>query len=233
MNLETGFARCSSCDAVFDFSRIVRGEGDGGSGSHVGVGSNVGVGPASSPPRPEVAMPRGIVIEDLGRDLTIDRRWFSPGVLFLLLFAGLWDGFLIVTWTASFANGGGSQVLLFTLLHAIAGAFLSYIAAASFLNTTRIAVDRDTLTVRHGPLPWPGAREIRIDRIEQFFTKEKMHRGKHGVSYTYEVHVNERGEEPRKIVSGLRNKEQALFIEQALERHLHLADTPVPGEFTR
>ena len=50
---------------------------------------------------------------------------------------------------------------------AVAGA-LGYAALAMLLNSTQIAADETSITVRHRPVPWPGARLRRssIQRIE-------------------------------------------------------------------
>jgi hypothetical protein len=44
----------------------------------------------------------------------------------------------------------------FLVLNVIMGVVMTYSAATGLLNRTRLSLNRDTLTIEHGPLPWPG-----------------------------------------------------------------------------
>ena len=88
------------------------------------------------------------------------------------------------------------------------------------------------LTIRHGPLPWPGNHTLNSADIEQLFCQEKFRQGKHGGSYTYEVHAVLTDGTKKELVSGLDDADQAIFIEQQLEDHLGIEDRRVPGELT-
>lgn len=55
-------------------------------------------------------------------------------------------------------------------------------------------------------------------------------RSRSGGSATYEIHAITHSGRTIKPVSGLESSEQALFIEQEIEKHLNIKDTPVKGE---
>jgi hypothetical protein len=61
----------------------------------------------------------------------------------------------------------------FGSLHAAGGIFLAQRMLAEFLNTTVITADMQTLSIRHGLLPWPGNREITSDSIKQLYCRQQ------------------------------------------------------------
>jgi hypothetical protein len=86
--------------------------------------------------------------------------------------------------------------------------------------------------VRHAPLPWLGSGTI--TGIRQLFSKERVHRSRHGYrSYSYQLHALLVGGKQRKVVSGLDEAPQVLWLEQAIEEHMGITDRPVGGEIPR
>jgi hypothetical protein len=86
----------------------------------------------------------------------------------LLAFAAIWDGFLVVFYTA-LASSPKTPIFafLFPLLHVGAGAFITWQGLTTLLNTTRIAIDTERLTVGAGPVPARSAR-LETRSIERF-----------------------------------------------------------------
>jgi len=217
-NVDLGLriARCGHCDAVFALDRP-----DGGGSAQ-----------PATPERPEVPMPGAIQVEVFGDSLEIRRRWFGCAAIFLIVFAVFWNGFMIVWHSIAMATGM-FVMSAFGLIHTAVGIGVGYLALAMILNTTTIKVDRGMLTVSHGPLPWPGAKSLPIHEIKQFFCRETVHHGKNGTSYTYEVRYVTQTGSKEKLLTGLSNSDQALFIEQQIERHLGIKDEAVHGELSR
>lgn len=207
-------ARCGHCHAVFalDFARSTDGGG--------------------SRPRAAQSLPAGFSIEDMGNSLEIRHRWFSPVFIFMLFFSLFWNGFMIV-WHVIAIGSGAWIMSAFGLLHTAVGVVVGYVTLAGFVNTTTIRIGQGMLEVHTGPLPWPGNLSLAADEIRQVFCHEKITRGKNGPSYSYEVHAILRGEVRKPLLKGLTNAEQALFIEQELERFLRIADQSVVGELPR
>jgi len=189
----------------------------------------------ASPPRvrPEVPLPARFALEELASGIEIRRRWFQPSFLFLAFFCVAWDGFLVFWYSLVLREGMPWILVVFPIAHLAVGVGLTYFTLAGFLNTTTIAVGSEELRIRHAPLPWPGVRRLAAQDVEQLYCKERVHRGKNSATTTYEVWAALRGRPARKLVAGLPEAEQALFLEQRIERALGLADMPVPSELPR
>jgi uncharacterized membrane protein len=183
-------------------------------------------------PRPEVALPKRLKIEERMDGLTITRRWLGPTAFFLLFFAVLWNGFMIF-WNGMAIKGGAWMMLAFGGLHTGVGLFLVYLVLGMFLNSTVIRVTRGTLEVKIGPLPWRGNKSIQVHDVTQLYCREKVTHGKNGPSVSYKVETVLSGNKRETLVGSLTSPDEALFIEQQLERHLGLVDVPVAGEFGR
>lgn len=124
-------------------------------------------------------------------------------------------------------------VRLFPLGHVVAGIGITYYTLALLFNSTRVEATHGAITVSHGPLPWAGWRELVAGRVAQLYCKEVIHRGKNGVSTSYEVWaLLDDGTHTRLAAAGM-DPEQALYIEQQVEALLDLKDRPMPGEYRR
>lgn len=191
---------------------------------------------------PPVPMPNGIDLQRGAGTIRITRRWFSPVHIFLLVFAIIWNTIVFGFFGVAMIGGGGIFGL-FMLPFFAAGAFVAYSAITGFVNSTTIDLSNGALSVVHKPLPWPGATTIPSGEITQLYSVERVHhhsssssggRRSTSTSYTYEVRVIH-GSENRetKLVSGLGEANQALFIEYTIEHHLGIVDRAVRGEIRR
>jgi len=215
INIEKAIAKCSTCSAVFGFTDQIEGL------SETGVKSQYD----------DLPMPHGVRIDTWDGSLTITRRWLSPAYLFLAFFCVIWNGFLVFWYTVAFAGNAPLIMKLFPLGHAAVGAGLVYFTLAGFLNRTRIRVSDEALTVRHGPLPWFGSRDIPTDDIQQLYCTEHYHRSRHGTgSTTYRLNAALQDGRKIALLSGLSDTPHALFIEQEIESHLGIKDRRVRGE---
>lgn len=141
VHLETGLARCTKCDRVFTVS--------------------------AGPVAVAVGRPPSVTEEEIAGRFTLTWRWFTPVALFLILFCVVWDGFLVM-WhgvlLGSILTGNvGPEALcpsLFALPHTVVGIVLPYIAAAQLVNRTTVQLGEGAVTIRHGPLWWPGVRRL-------------------------------------------------------------------------
>ena len=221
VNIERLVAKCRRCDSVFAF------------------GSRLGHAPA---PRVRPPLPRGIRIESgeppLPREggyrsapsaergpLVISRRWFRMHHVFMLFFTIFWDGFLVVWYSTGIASGAPLEMLLFPLLHVAVGIGITYGVLMGLINRTTIRVEAGTLTVRHGPLPWFGNLTIDATRLRQLYLRRQNHRTKNGGSYsTWRVLAETDTLEALPIVGKLHDRDQAEYIEWAIEGHLGIED---------
>lgn len=217
MSLQTMAGRCRTCDALVDLRAAAP------------AGGAYGAAPAPIP----VPLPAGVHVEERGRDLVITRRWFSWMYVFLLFFCVVWNGMLAFFYGLIFFAGGPLVMKLFPLLHVAVGVGLTYATAAGLLNRTTFTVERDHLAVRHGPLPWRGNRDLSAREMEQLFCSEVVIHGRNGTTVRYGVDAVLKDGRHLKLATGLNAREQALFIEQAIEKHLGIVDRRVRSEMAR
>lgn len=168
----------------------------------------------------KIALPEKMQLVQQGSHIEIVRRWFDPEFLvfgMVGIFLG-WVVFGYLSWIHIFnslANDFPSAVL--PMVFASAAIWLMYYGAAGSINRTRISVSRDRISVRHGPLPWPGNRQLETTNIKQFYIQAK--RGAKGRISRYEVFALSRSHEAIKLVNGPRlSSMQASYIQQELER---------------
>ena len=208
MNLETMAARCRVCQSLIDLRPEAA--------------------PAPVEPLP-VPLPERVTVSSAGGELVIERRWFAWTAIFMVFFCVIWFGFLGFWYAIAFTTGLLALKLV-PLLHVAVGLFLLYTTIATLLNRTRITVGRGSLTVRHGPVPWPGRRTLATETLEQLYCEEHVNRSRNGVNVTYSVRA--RGKDGRlvKLATGLPERDQALYIEQQIERHLGIVNRPVSSE---
>lgn len=175
-------------------------------------------------------LPRGLRMRSEAGALELVRTWLDAKAWFLLFFALFWNGIVSVFVVSAVASGEWF-VLAFISLHMMAGLFVGYWALASFLNRTRVRVTADHLTVRHGPLPWPGARDLRSADVDQLYVAQRVQTNSDGKrSVSYELLATLRGGEEVTLMSGLSGTEQARAVEARVEAALGIADRPMPGE---
>jgi hypothetical protein len=218
MNLAHMSARCTTCDALLDLR------------DHAAA---LGLADASATSAPmPMPMPPGIQVHSNARELRMVLRWFSPMYIFMAFFALMWLGFLALWYAA--ARGGPVLFQVFPLLHVAVGIGLAYAAAAGFVNSTTILVERGHLSVRHSPLPWKGNREIPATSLEQLYCQEHVTRSRNGGT-TVRYSVQAVGKDGRKVtlVSGLGDRDYALFIEHQVEKTLGITDRRVTSEMRR
>lgn len=217
INWELAMARCSHCGAVFGLQRSTTPEAWN---------------PQIPEERPKVPLPKSIEVQKGNGILQISYRWFRPLFIFLLFFSIFWNGFMIV-WHGISLFSGAWPMSLFGLLHTAVGIGIGYYTLTGFVNRTTIRVGQGELGIRHHPLPWGGNKEMVASDVRQFYCKEKVHHSDSGTQYNYEVHAVMQDGSREKLLSNLAETEQALYIEQELERHLGIRDQAVRGELPR
>ena len=226
VNLDRMLAKCGSCNSIFDISSQA---------PQVAAPAAQG-GPPRRRERGNVPMPNRVEVEWGGSALQITSKWKSTIGCFFLFFALFWNG---ITWTIVIASmfgevkggPGGWFLPLFLTPFILVGLGAGYLALAFLLNRTVIKVESGTLSVRHGPLKWPGNREIETGSLEQLYCEEYVGYTKnHRPVYQFSVNARTRSGGKIQVVKGLTDAEQALFIEQELEKHLGIEDQPVRGE---
>ena len=122
---------------------------------------------------------------------------------------------------------------LFGTLHAAVGLGLLYTVLAMLFNKTTLRISYDSVTVRHGPLPYPGGKTIMRVDVKQFYSQEDISYRKNGQSRTYAVRLLTKNEKTIDLITGLAGRDEALFIEQQVEKFLGIRDESVSDEIPR
>jgi hypothetical protein len=227
--------KCQTCDQIISVADQLERIAD----NHVGSPHSFTSTSGNSPERPLVPQPASLLIEETGDSLEIRKRWFNPAVLFLLVFCLIWDGFLVVWYLMvlgfGFVNGPpgliGLVFAVFPLGHVAIGIGLTYFCTASFLNTTTMTVREGSLSLRHGPLYWPGNLTLVTDDIEQLYatrTGDYSHPGRISVAGRLMAVMSDGKEQ------AVWNSESDLAvlrcIEERVELFLGIEPHPVAGE---
>lgn len=196
-----------------------------------------------------VPQPASLRIEEEGQSLVISKRWFHPAAFFLLFFCIAWDSFLFVWYSIAFGMFGAIQApgglfgwlfIIFPIGHVAVGIGLTYTCVATFLNSTTLTVRDGFLSLRHGPMFWPGQCVLSTDDIEQIYVKSLLRLTSQrqvivthgsGASQVYGqlMAVLKSGGE-RKIWGHEIDPGVIRCIEFRVERFLEIEDRPVAGE---
>lgn len=169
------------------------------------------------------------------RELYIEFKWFTPIAFFLIFFCIAWDSFLIFWYSMA---GEGEAPLIFFIFpvgHIAVGVGLTYYTICLFINKTFIAIDDDTVKIKHAPLPWLGGKKIPVSDIEQLYVKEKINNNS-GMSHSYELRCILTNDEDVKLISdkelGISNSaSNAKMLERKIEKFLGIQDYSVEGEY--
>lgn len=179
-------------------------------------------GPSATRPRAPVARPKSIREEHDGGTARWTYRWFSPGVLVQLLFVLIANGLVVGAGEAAFRRT--SPLLCVLSPFALAGGFALYCVVCSLVNRTVVTVAGNGLTVRHGPLPLRRGLQLVRREMFQFFCYED------GRSRRYELRALLKDGSVRPVLSHLATPEEAIFLEQQIEKQLRIQDCEVPHE---
>ena len=178
----------------------------------------------------DIGLPEKMSFTNHGTYIEFVRKWFGSKFVFLTGFVFIWNGFLYAFYGEIAGDNAELFVYLFPLIHVGVGLGLTYYVIAGWLNRTYVFADKQRIEVRHRPIPWIGARKIEALDLKQLYVKEKVSRSNNSSSHSYEVRAVTNSGKNIKILGGLEDQEQALFIEQEIEKHLKIKNAPVRGE---
>jgi len=218
VNIDKAIAKCGACDAVFSIR-------------------DIGVGAGERPKLP-VPMPKCFQVENWGSELTLTRRWYTHSLWALLAFCMFWDGFLVVWYSIGISiliNGEDVGpvwlMFVFPVFHVAIGAGLTYAVLCGFLNRTVVRVSGGELSIRHGPLPWPGNQQLLTTDVRQLYcTESKRQWSQQNGRRKFDVVIQSKANDKITLLTGLEELDHGLFVEQQVEQHLKIRDERVPGE---
>jgi hypothetical protein len=182
----------------------------------------------------DIGIPDKIWVKKNSHHLRIVKKWFGFKFIYLTLLVIIMGAFLI-NWYAMFFSFGFQDTFdliffLLPLLFIILGIGLTYYVLTGYTNKTQVDVDFNSITIRHGPLPFWGNKKVSSKTIKQLYCKKEVFFDSRYRYISFAVHAITNDRRNIKLLSGLDNSEQALFIEQEIERFLNIKDQPVKGE---
>lgn len=166
----------------------------------------------------EEALPSGVVVARDGKNLVLTWRWKRLLGLALSAAALFWN---VQIWPLILA---GTIPLVFAVTHGGAGLFITYLALSKLVNKTRVEISFGHLSVRHGPLPWPGTLDLAVDGLEQFHVVSRRVKTKNGSRTAYDVVVDQKDGPRVTVLKDVATSQHAYSIERVLEQHLGIVD---------
>ena len=216
INIQEMAAKCGRCQQVFFFDRD-------------------GLKPVSSRQEPKAAieLPDGMKVSRLLGELEISYVWRRSASGFLTFFAIFWN-LMLLPFVAIAIWQGEYVILLFCGLHLLIGVGLLYYTLATFLNTTFVTVTPSELHIQHRPLPSPFHRNriLSSRQIAQLFIKKYANGRTNGQpNWAFAVEALLQNQANVRLVGGLKTADFALYLEQEIERFLHIEDRKVAEEW--
>lgn len=180
----------------------------------------------------EVPLPEGLNLSHTNQGLRIVRKWRIGVVWFMVFFTIFWNLF-IIGWMMAAYYSGAIIMAAFGSLHAAIGIGLAYSTVAMLFNKTIIDITHDSLSISIGPVPWFGSKVIRSYDIKQIYCKEHFSHSSNrsGPSINYTVHAVLQDGSQQQVSRNLQNSQQALYIEQEIEKFLGIEPQHVKGAF--
>ncbi|MGJ3237626.1 MAG: hypothetical protein ACFE0Q_02870 [Anaerolineae bacterium] len=191
----------------------------------------------------QVVIPERFDIREIDGKLAIRYKKGTRGIIsifFPIVFNGMLWGVMIprlieFSSTASpFARNrmGFEQFIPLILIpFVLVGLTLLVNAVTDLVNIVAIEADRQQLRVKHRPIPYPLDKTMNTSEIDQVYVRRKVIKTEKSSYTIYRVHVVSKNRRDIKLLSDLREFEQALFIEYELEKFLGIRDAPVAGEY--
>lgn len=156
----------------------------------------------------------------------IQRRWFRWQFAWVAVVCLGFDASLLYSAGEVLGSGRAGEMLFTFLLSVTFVAGVNYVVLAELFNRTTIRVADGWLTIRHGPVPWPGAVDVAVSDLRQLYLRRHYRGSKRGESHTWEVHAETTDEASVELVRRLRDPAQAEYLEWAIEEHLGIEDDP-------
>ncbi len=215
ININQLVAKCNQCHTLFGFDTMLK---------------------QVERHRAEVPLPPGIEALSYLSELDIQISWRkTSNAGFFIFFTIFWNAVLVPFIIIALTQGEWI-ILLFISLHLLVGLSLLYYTLSVLFNTTYIRVNHQEVVIEHRPLKMPfyPDRRAPVQDIDQLFIDkyvESRTNNRPNFAYAVRAVLKSNSDKRIPIIKGLKNKEQARYIEQEIERFLNIKDRPVEGEW--
>lgn len=171
-------------------------------------------------------LPYKIDIQHHHEHIKISYKWFDSKIVIITVFSIVWDSVIFGAYSSMESDAGLVQKLSL-LLYATVGIAITYYAIAGWFNKTNIFVSRELLEIQYRPIPWAGNKRFQVGNIEQLYSRKKRLNNDSG-TIKYAVHLVSRNGNDTVLIGGFETSEQALFVEQEVEKYLGIEGKDKP-----
>lgn len=174
-------------------------------------------------------LPKQISIDYYDDYMHICRKWFGFPIMLMSGFMVFWIGIQFFTYFLITGEFGDATVIIYSFgaIFLLIDVFLFYLLAAGWMNKTDIFVNKQLMEIKHSPVPWMGNKKLDATTLTQFYVHKSVATNDGRTTVTYEVHYLQKGQQSAKLIAGLAEREQAVFIEQKIENYLGIIDVPI------
>ena len=183
-----------------------------------------------------ISTPAKMTVRKNSHHLIITRRRFEIEYVFWTLVVIAYDVFglpylyrwYIMTFSVPKVDIFSILIPLFNALLILAA---NYALMIGFFNTTVISVTSNVISVKDGPFPIWGNKRLASKDVLQLYCKKENVWNKFYVSTDFSVEAVMDGKSNVTLLFNLKQADQALFVEQEIEKFLNIEDKPIKGEF--
>ena len=183
----------------------------------------------------ELVLPKKFTLDFFDQYMHITLSWFGKKTILATLFAVIQIGIcLIILNNVSDGFLTNNSSLLDNLIpwvFAISGLGFLYYALATWINKTHVYVSKNAIEIKQKPLPWFGNKRLETKNIKQLYSRKNISSSSSNNQSTisYHLHVVSIDEDDMRLLK-VENAEQALFLEQEIEKYLGIKNLRVRGE---
>lgn len=181
---------------------------------------DTGLTPAYLKVHSPVEQPSKITVTREGDKWILRRKWRGAEVFPLTCFTIFWTGFMVMWNTIAIVTGAWAMAI-FGIIHDAVAVYLIRCVLVSILNSTFVTIEGGKLDVTHRPFRSGMDVSLACVNIREIVCKRNVHTSSKGhISTTFTVLHRDDNNAEHVIVEGLPYQEEALFIEQEIEKEL-------------
>lgn len=175
-------------------------------------------------------LPNNMSIHNHGTSIELIRNWQSRALL---------EGTVLYVAVLAFIAFFQINFFGFSLRNILTLIILSLPLIIMWKNKTHILIQRGQVSVKHKPFPYLGTKTIPSRSIKQVYVKQLTSTASENNSvrcaqlkyFRYEVKVVLKTSKEITLLKGIRDHQQALFIEEEIEKFLRIEDETNINEF--
>ena len=204
-------AHCPACDSLYSISD-----------------ADLKAPDAQSSPALRIAVPVNVQLEQRGKDLHISYRMWGAAVRNTVIQAIFWD-IVAIGWILVALSEDNIVMSLWSAAFVFLALSLTYRALVNSLNHTSLIINPQEILVRQGPVPvWGGT--LRLDRrgVEQVWCTQRLaYLVNKTPIYVFPIMLRLKGGRELSLIGNVPDLQQALYLEQQIEKAWAIADEPV------